>query len=221
MPTNRTRRRRVQRYELTPTAIAYLRDEEMPEDFELLELQKLKVPGMADAYLHPTGEDLWRQYGADILAEHIAKFPGTRPARWWDFDAPRSVTEPTQCELRLRLGGVGTPQHECLATYLAPSFGVPTSWVSEWMVDYYNGRARNIQGEPIGAEYRNGHFPYDALDPADPPMFESEAAYLKRHGLLSKGERARLKAEDFAPVSLLEIFDFEEWLGRDARGDRP
>jgi hypothetical protein len=210
MPTNRTRRRRVQRYELTATATAYLRDEEMPADHDLLELFKLQAPSMAEAYLHPNGEDLWRQYGAAILAEHVAKYPGTRPARWWDFDAPRSAMHPKQCELRRRLGGVGTPQHECLATYLEPSFGVPRSWVSQWQADYYNGRARHIQGQPIAPEYREGHFPHLAPDPADPPMFESEASYLECHGLLLKGERTRLTAEDFTPVSLFDIFDFGE-----------
>ena len=31
------------------------------------------------------------------------------------------------------------------------------------------------------------------FDPNDPPQFESEAAYLERHGLLLPGERRRLR----------------------------
>jgi hypothetical protein len=38
--------------------------------------------------------------------------------------------------------------------------------------------------------------PYDS---ADPPLFEAEAAYLERHGLLLPGERKQLSAADFKP----------------------
>lgn len=36
-------------------------------------------------------------------------------------------------------------------------------------------------------------------DPAKPALFESQAAYLDRHGLFLPGERKRLKAADFEP----------------------
>ena len=38
-----------------------------------------------------------------------------------------------------------------------------------------------------------------AVDPADPPKFESEASYLARHKLFLPGERARLCPRDFWP----------------------
>jgi hypothetical protein len=38
-----------------------------------------------------------------------------------------------------------------------------------------------------------------AIDPNDPPTFESQAAYLKRHGLLLAGEERRLKKADWEP----------------------
>jgi hypothetical protein len=41
------------------------------------------------------------------------------------------------------------------------------------------------------------------IDWSDPPMFESEAAYLDRHGLLSAAERRRLRPADFEPVRLV------------------
>jgi len=36
-----------------------------------------------------------------------------------------------------------------------------------------------------------------AIDPNDPPTFESQAAYLKRHGLLLAGEERRLRKVDW------------------------
>jgi hypothetical protein len=32
----------------------------------------------------------WEIHGEQLLAEHIVKFPGTRPKAWWKFDAPDS-----------------------------------------------------------------------------------------------------------------------------------
>ena len=84
--------------------------------------------------------ELWRDHRDRIIAEHVSDFPGTRPQRWWEYDAP---------EPRRRLGGTGTP-------------GL-------------------------------------AIDPNDPPIFESEAAYLERHGLFLPGERKRLRKVDFEP----------------------
>ena len=131
---------------------------------------------------------------------------GTRPSCWWQFDAPRWQDD--DCfghgelpEPRLRLGGQGTPCHEVLN--YAPEFerGVPTSWVDGWSIEYYNGRAIDVHGNPIGTEYHDGHFPAERFDPNDPPQFESEAAYLDRHGLLLPSERRRLSREDFEPRS--------------------
>ena len=36
----------------------------------------------------------------------------------------------------------------------------------------------------------------------DPPLYESEAAYLRRHELLSPAERKRLKPEDYEPETV-------------------
>ena len=38
-----------------------------------------------------------------------------------------------------------------------------------------------------------------AFDPADPPVFESQATFLKRHELLLPGEAKRLRRADYAP----------------------
>ena len=41
----------------------------------------------------------------------------------------------------------------------------------------------------------------ETLDPKDPPMYESQAAYLKRLGLLVEGEEGGLGPKDFEPVA--------------------
>jgi hypothetical protein len=63
---------------------------------------------------------LWQEHGEEIVAEHVAENLGTRPANWWEYDAPRlpmgtfpgcgydgELPEP-----RKRLGGTGTPDRE-------------------------------------------------------------------------------------------------------------
>ena len=98
-------------------------------------------------------------------------------------------------------GGKGTPAYEALA--YVPHFdkGIPSSWVSASDVAYYNGRARGLHGNPIGTEYEEGHFPHEAYDPADPPVFESEASSLERHALLLAQEERRIPAEGWEPVA--------------------
>jgi hypothetical protein len=72
-------------------------------------------------------------------------------------------------EPRRRLRGTGSPISS------ATSLGVPKYWSDE-------------------AIYGPGVIP---VDPGDPPRFESEATYLKRHGLLFPGEAKHLTKADF------------------------
>jgi hypothetical protein len=155
-------KRRVdkRREELTPEAEAWLTGEEPRGEFWIFE-SKDKLART------------WADHRDRILAEWVAKNPGTRPAQWWDYDAPRiplgtytgrfydgELPEPRQ-----RLAGTGTPAHETQAYIPQSRFGVLYSW--------------------LGA------------DPADPLIIESEAAYLQRHNLFFPGEKRRLKAADF------------------------
>ncbi len=137
---------------------------------------------------------LWKQYGPAVLTRWQSEQPGTRPALWWRFDAPRLARgahpdcfwDGTLPEPRKRVGGIGTPLHEILA--YVPSFylGVPKSW--------------------IGADEQHSCSieTAAAIDPQNPPTFESQASYLERLGLFSRGERARLSASAFAPESVLD-----------------
>jgi hypothetical protein len=137
--------------------------------------------------------------------------PGARPRCWWDYSAPRQPSgswpgwwlDGKLPEPRLRLGGVGTPVHEVLAYVPGFEYGLPVLWVERWMAEYYNGRARDVHGKPIGTSHKPGDFKGVPIDPDDPPVFESQAAYLERHGLLLPGERRRLRKVDLEPERVL------------------
>jgi hypothetical protein len=200
------------REELSPVAMKLLRDQQLTKD-ECTEAVFLEADPVDRGELF----EAWELLRDDLLTEWIAKWPGTRPTIWWTWDAPRQAIgtfpgwfyDGKLPESRRRLGGIGTPKHEALAYFPEFTKGVPSGWVSDWDVAYYNGRARDVHGKPIGTEYAEGHFPYHAIDPDDPPVFESEAAYLKRHGLFRASEERRLKAADFAPVSVLDVIGFD------------
>jgi hypothetical protein len=116
----------------------------------------------------------WREHSEAIVAEHVAKHPGTRPLRWWEYSAPGP---------RQRLGGIGTPCSEVLAHAPRFALGVPVDWVSESDIETWPHL--RTKAKPI--------------DPNDPPTFESQASYLKRLGLLLPGEARRLRPRDFEP----------------------
>ncbi|HEY2781081.1 MAG TPA: hypothetical protein VGI90_09895 [Steroidobacteraceae bacterium] len=143
--------------------------------------------GDAFAHLHTRDDlrNLWRSYEEEILQEWIAESPGTRPARWWELSAP---------EPRRRLGGVGTPSSERLAYVESYTLGVPDSWVSDDDLDAYK-----LIGSPLNVP---------AIDPRDPPQFESQAMYLKRLDLLQSGER-RLARTHFEPESIIDIMGMD------------
>jgi hypothetical protein len=133
---------------------------------------------------------LWVAHADRIVAEHVNSYPGTRSHRWWQYDAP---------EPRRRLGGIGTPASDVLAYLPIFRYGLPWIWIEHWQVMYYSGLAVDIHGAPIGERYPTDSFKGVAIDPNDPPRFESQAAYLKRHGLFLAGEQRR---SDFEPETI-------------------
>jgi hypothetical protein len=189
------------------------RDAALAADPEAGAFDLFVLDSPTDGGRHTRG-DVWAAVRDELLAAWIAERPGTRPWAWWLHDAPAWTTDiPTRArplaidyahvwqlkQPRKRLGGRGTAIYEALNYVPRFHFGLPTAFVSASDVAYYNGRSRDIHGHRIGAEYRDGDFPYHAIDPADPPRFESQAAYLQRHGFLSDAERRRLPADAFAP----------------------
>jgi hypothetical protein len=137
---------------------------------------------------------LWAAHSERIVAEHVTIYPGTRPARWWRYEAlgPRQ-----------RLGGIGTPASDVLAYKPTYALGLPAVWITTWDVKYYGGTAVDVHGAPIGSLYPSV-FKGVAIDSDAPPMFESQAAYLKRHGLFLAGEQRRLKNTDYEPELIIQ-----------------
>ena len=198
MPTTRRRRPQAVREPLSPALRGFLATGERgdPEADGILEMYSLTARGKRAALAV-----WWRAVRDEVLRDWIAEAPGTRPHGWWTFDSP----EPQ----RRRLGGIGTPCHEVLAHVPRFKFGIPVYWITAWEVEYYNGRRRDVHGYRIGTAYANRAEPFRgrAIDPDDPPRFESEATFLDRHGLLSAAERTALPADAFEDEVMLPAAD--------------
>ena len=107
-----------------------------------------------------------------ILKSWIAAHPGTRPYAWWCYDAP---------EVRQRVGVSMTSAGMDSARTSAIMFGIPRYWVTQ---------------QDIGILTRPG-FRGKPVDSNDPPLFESQTAYLERHGLLTDAEKATLPGDAY------------------------
>lgn len=142
--------------------------------------------------------DFWLKHGAPVLQGWIAEHPGTPPLRWWQHQAPFCLAdEPIVLAYphlapqlvgklgapRRRLGGTGDEMYFLLGGVPRWIFGIPQGWVTAEDKRWHPWKDR----------------PCTAFDPGDPPLFESQAAYLDRHGLLRPAERKRLTEADFAP----------------------
>ncbi|HUT44564.1 MAG TPA: hypothetical protein VMW95_09520 [Desulfobacterales bacterium] len=125
------------------------------------------------------GADAWEKHRDWILRDFIRKNPGRRPWAWWRYDAPR----------------------------WARKFG---AWFDGTLPEprLRVGGAGTVAQEKFPAIIPrfNCGIPKDwhEIDEHDPPTFEAEASYLKRHGLLSKTKEKRLKPGDFEPESCLK-----------------
>ena len=196
MPTKRTRVMHTALPQISPTILSILSEGLSPlPDGEAAEREA------ANWEFSRTDEEKARiffQVKDAILAEWMRQRPGTRPDFWWRTEAPEKC--------RRRLGGIGDAAHEHLADVESYNYGIPSVFVSRFQESYYNGRARDVNGKPIGTEHAEGDFAGRAIDPNDPPAYESEAAYLKRHDLLSAEEKRRLRKKDFEP----EIICFDD-----------
>jgi len=142
----------------------------------------------------------WESNKDEVLSTWAKESPCTRPSHWWLYDAPKApikggehmgIFGAPQAQ-RERLGGVGTPSPEVLGIVPCFHLGIPTSWVDSSQEAYYNGRAKDIHGELIVTQYKEGNFKGLAIDPNDPPKHESQAAFLQRHGLLTTEEKRHL-----------------------------
>jgi len=202
MPTKRTRRAHNRMPEISPALLSHISEGlwPMPEGGER-ELTSWKFLMNAEEK-----QEIFSQVRDFILENWIQQRPGTRPNFWWKSDAPE--------KMRRRLGGVGDDKHDYLAYVESYTLGIPSHFVSKFDEEYYNGRALDIHGNKITDEYEDGDFKGRGVDPNDPPVYESQAAYLKRHGLLTPEEAKKLKPADFEP-EIVEVVeeDHSEELG--------
>jgi hypothetical protein len=120
---------------------------------------------------------LWNLHRDVILAEHVKESPGTRPELWWKYDAPR---QPTGTFPGAWYDGNLPQPRERLGGIGTPAY-----------------ECRSVA--PTFA-YGIPDIWVD-MDEDDPPTFESQAAYLKRHGLLLAGEQRRADFEQEAVPS--------------------
>jgi hypothetical protein len=221
MPTERTRRSRRLVAGLTPYQRAHLLDRELPEADDEDRWWRVVEVRRSESCLahHPrSAVALWRAYRDELLRDWLRDNPGRRPQVWWEADAPRQPlgTGPgcfSDGKLplpRRRLGGVGTPLFECTNTVPAYFLGIPAAWITQREVELFSGRRRDVHGRILFPEWQNRPFAGVAIDPLDPPRFESEASYLERLGLLLPGERRRLREEDFVPEVLLPDDDEDD-----------
>lgn len=126
--------------------------------------------GAVDVFLmelRPEMKKAWESYREQIIADWIRQNPCSRPWAWWEFDAP---------EPRRRIGGIGTPDFECLAYKPHYERGIPSGWITQ---DDFDTFGPDLKGIPF--------------DRRDPPTFESETAYLNRLNFLTPAEKVHLR----------------------------
>ncbi|MFH0812215.1 MAG: hypothetical protein V2A69_05190 [Pseudomonadota bacterium] len=221
MPTNRNKRTRsIKNPAIDPAEIYFLQygtSEGGPP------CEHLKVELFQRGRDGVKWKPAWEEVREEVMAAWIKKYPGTRCWAWWEIDAPRwerkfdAWFDGTKPEPRQRIGGTGTPSYEVLAYVPYFDKGIPESWVSKSEEDYYNGRSVDIHGNktnqkwPPGSGYfKEGDFKGKAIDPNDPPVFESEAAFLERHGLLTASEKKWLDGHPEAMEPERIEFDGQE-----------
>lgn len=189
-PTGPKRRRAE---DLSPGILAVLAgdpewEEKATEEDNLFQLLDLRFPTT-----HPQRFErfvkVWKKAREDLLPRWIHRHPGTRPRAWWTVEAPRLPESQYPENFRRpehKLHGV--PMFMKLRERLGGVGELKDTWSPSF--DY---------GVPQ-------HWDPETLAEWSPLTFESQAHYLRRHGLLTEGEAARLDEDDFeAAVPLDEV----------------
>jgi hypothetical protein len=149
-------------------------DSETNFEVFMLECSHMNAPGGEDKL-----RELWSAVREDLLSAWIAAKPGTRPRLWWELDAPRQ------------------PLGTWPGCYFDGKLQEPRKRLGG------KGQTEWDAGMSVVPWFRCG-LPvlWDSFDADDSPVFESEAAYLRRHGLLEASEKRRLKPTAFRPEML-------------------
>jgi len=154
-----------------PEELAYLTDSDEHLDgwpgYVLGCYRRSGVAGIAWA-MDP--RELWDLHRDEFLPEYIKKNPGKRPTPWWQWDAPRWADPHDDYYFH---GKLPEPRRRI--------GGSGTPWHDDLSI------------HPTFRKGIPSYFRPD-IDPDDPPVYESQAVYLDRHGLLTSAEKAYLKA---------------------------
>lgn len=170
MPTKRLRTTRGRTPTIEPAVLAFLRDEPNPEDgmrldpFLRLELEHVGWDAASQRHLRR----FWLEVRDDLLEEWTEEHPGTRPSTWWTLDAPRWDDPYVGCFYH---GLMPSPRR-----LLMGCSGIPAYEVMNYVPQFRFGIATQ----------------WLRVDPANPPRFESQAAYLDRHGLMGPSEHTEV-----------------------------
>lgn len=127
----------------------------------------------------------WKDLREDLLPDWIRDHPGTRPWGWWKHDAPKAKAPGVPA---WHLDEMVEPRQQ------VGGKGAPTCKKYPAILQYYTF------GIPDG---------WEGFNKADPPIFESEASYLKRFGLFLPGEEKRISADAYEPEVLGGVEDGE------------
>lgn len=128
----------------------------------------------------------WNDHRQGILSAWIKTMPGTRPWAWWQFEAPRD------------------PEY-MNGTFWENTFPIKRSRIGGTGISMSDRYPCWLEALIFGIPKT-----WSSLDPEDPPTFESQASYLKRHDLLTKTEIKLLKPSDYEPESILSIIKYEK-----------
>ena len=135
---------------------------------------------------------LWMEHRKEVLADWIAANPGTRPSLGWRYEAPR-----------LDASALGRWSRTVMAPRLIKL-----------------RRKLRGEGQPLHEvlNYVPAHdfgIPAWCGNPADPPTFEPQRTYLKRHGLLLTADRRPI-AEPVPHPLRIEPFARWKWASHTA-----
>ena len=126
---------------------------------------------------HDSKKELYKSIHEGFLGDWIEKYPCARPWAWYEYDAPRW----------------DDPWKDC---FYHGTFAEPRQHISGGKLCEYN----------YVPKFYKGIFKYWHYTEDDLPIFESEAAYLKRLNLLTEEEEKHLSKhpELLEPISIVD-----------------
>jgi hypothetical protein len=162
--------------EISDGVWAYLNDQGIPDGDSETHFEVLLLEAGDGEALR----ELWGRARGEVITGWTKDHPGgTRPSIWWRFDAPRQLLGThSGCFYD---GKLQQPRKQLSGA------GCDASAISAYMPSYKCGLPTAWAG----------------FEESDPPVFESQAAYLRRHGLLTPHEVRVLTASDYERTEAL------------------